>query len=459
MRACCIVCTISRLLVQRTLDFQGPLLPPPTRRRTVAIKRKLKLVLPILIFVLTNLFFPSISHAQQDSSYFTIDFRVNRSTLDTSYMNTGRRLRELSDSISSIGLARIERVKLISYSSPEGPAANNARLSQKRAATIGRYLISAYPQLEGRLSIKADGESWHLFRDRVLTESTLTQTQRDRLLEIIDSPVSADRKKALIESWSPELWRRCIREWFPYMRRSVVRIDYLRLGPVAPLHIMSDIASSPIMSDFVSASTGGLAPRTQEIQRQEPSWGDKLWSRRTILALKTNMLYDAVTALNFELEVPLGDNFSLAVEDVCPWWNLGTNGNKYCFQIWEMGVEPRWWFLKTSSRDRLSGHFLGLYGMSGKYDLQWDKALCYQGELWSAGATYGYVLPLSKWCNLELSASLGYLRSDYRHYEPGAAYEHLYRDPARTGVFSYFGPTKLKISLMIPITVRRRAER
>lgn len=41
------------------------------------------------------------------------------------------------------------------------------------------------------------------------------------------------------------------------------------------------------------------------------------------VAVKTNLLYDAVTALNAEVEFPVGKNFSVMVEDVFPWWNWG----------------------------------------------------------------------------------------------------------------------------------------
>ena len=399
-----------------------------------------------LALFVVGLFSPILASAQQRNAEFTVDFRWDKSTLDTLYMNTGRRLRELSDSIAAIGLERIDSVGLVSYSSPEGMSAYNARLAQRRAATMSLYILSAHPELGDRLSVDADGESWHLFRERVLSDTTLTGAQRSRLLEIIDSPVGADAKKVLIKRAYPGLWRRIVREWFPYMRRSFVSLDWHEtrpvFGAVSPL-------SAIVPSVLLPAEGGEMAPRTVY----------EYWDRRTILALKTNLLYDAVTALNFEMEVPLGDSFSVAVEDVFPWWNWGPNGNKYCFQIWEMGIEPRWWFARTDAHDRLSGHFLGVYGMSGKYDLQWDTKFCWQGEFWSAGLTYGYALPLWSWCNLELSASLGFMRSDWRHYEPGMGYEHLYRDPFRTGVLSYFGPTKLKASLVVPITIRRRVRR
>ncbi len=377
---------------------------------------------------------------------FYVDFRWDNSTLDLRYMKTGENLRALADSIAAIDINRIDSLNIFSYSSPEGKWRYNLKLSERRAAAMRSYVGREYPQLLGRTSVVPEGESWHLFRSRVLTDSSITAAQRERLLSIIDAPVSPDQKKLLLKSYDRLLWSRIIRQWFVEMRRSFIRLSWTE-----------DVAEPLLRMDGVPTVAG--------IQQRRVEFSDRslirptryeVYEWTTILALKTNLLYDAVTALNFELEVPIGERFSIAIEDVFPWWNWGPNGKKYCFQMWEMGIEPRWWFARSPERDRLSGHFLGVYGMSSRYDFQWDTDLCWQGEYWSAGLSYGYSLPIGKVCNLELAASVGFLRSDWRHYQPDAAYEHLYRDPSRTGVFSYFGPTKLKASLVVPIQVKHR---
>ena len=89
--------------------------------------------------------------------------------------------------------------------------------------------------------------------------------------------------------------------------------------------------------------------------------------------------------------------------------------------------------------------------MSAKYDFQWDRSLCYQGEYWSTGVTYGYSLPVKEWLKLEFSASVGFMRSNYRHYQPSPEYENLYLDEYQVGVLSYFGPTKVNVSMVIPL--------
>lgn len=183
------------------------------------------------------------------------------------------------------------------------------------------------------------------------------------------------------------------------------------------------------------------------------------YSRNTVFAVKTNLLFDLVTALNVEVEVPVANRFSIVAEDLFPWWNIG---NKYCLQMWEMGAEARFWFKPWEKRStqKLRGWFAGAYGMSARYDLQYNTSINYQGEYWSAGVTGGYAISLGKKKNLsmEFSVSLGFLQTDYRHYQPTDDYIKLIRDPYSVGTVSYFGPTKVKVSLVVPINFGKKGE-
>ena len=382
------------------------------------------------------------SGTESHSADFHVNFRWDNAVIRPEYMNTGENLKALADSIASIriGDGALDSLTVVSYSSPEGNYWYNVNLSKRRAAAMRRYLEGEYPGLHGRMRITPDGESWHMFRERALSDSTISEEQRTVLLEIIDSDSDYEAKKERIRSWDAELWNRIVRVWFKEMRRSFIRLEwsenvYTReyfLGRPEPLSAMA----------YTAGRTLTPPPGETVIER-------------TLLALKTNLLYDALTMLNAEIEVPIGERFSIMVEDVFPWWTFGPNGNKYSLQMWEMGVEPRWWFRRNDRRDRLSGHFIGPYVMSARYDFQWDRDINYQGEYWSAGISYGYAMPIGKLFNLEFSASLGFVSADYRHYQPAPDYSELYRDPFETGVLSYFGPTKLKVSLVLPIKVKR----
>jgi hypothetical protein len=396
-----------------------------------------------------SLFFLTSASAQERerSADFHVDFPWDNSTLNLSYMKTGDNLRALADSIASIGSDRIDSISICSYSSPEGKLRYNKKLSERRAAAMRRYMDGQFPQLSGKTRITPDAESWNMFRDRVLADSSLTEAQRADLLTILDSSAAPDEKKRLIQKYDRALWNRIVREWFVDMRRSFIRLHWTEEGRAQADRIPAVETAEAMRRTATFTDDSGIDIDLHDIY---------IW--KTIFALKTNLLYDAVTALNVEAEIPIGDKFSVAVEDVFPWWTWGPNDKKYCFQMWEIGIEPRWWFAPTARRDKLSGHFVGAYAMSSKYDFQRDTKYCYQGEYWSAGLTYGYSLPLGKWLNMEFSLSAGFLQSDYRHYQPDTAYEHLYRDPYKVGKVSWFGPTKAKVSLVMPILIRKRLQ-
>lgn len=168
---------------------------------------------------------------------------------------------------------------------------------------------------------------------------------------------------------------------------------------------------------------------------------------RPLFALKTNMLFDAAMMPNVELEVPLGYRWSVNGEYMFPWWLF--EDEKYSLQILMGGLEGRYWLgnrANRKSRDVLTGHFLGFYAGGGKYDLQW-KENGYQGEFFiAAGISYGYAKKIARNFRLEFNIGIGVLRTDYRHYHARDNYQSLLWQ--ENGKYTWFGPTKAKISLV-----------
>ena len=169
--------------------------------------------------------------------------------------------------------------------------------------------------------------------------------------------------------------------------------------------------------------------------------------RRPLLALKTNLLFDAALMPNVEIEVPVGKRWSVNGEYAFPWWQF--DRGKYCMQVLMGGLEGRYWLGSRKSReDRevLTGHFLGLYAGGGKYDLQWGEK-GYQGEFFiAAGVSYGWATRIARHLHLEFNIGIGLLRTDYRHYHARDNYQTLLWQ--EYGKYTWFGPTKEKISLV-----------
>lgn len=175
---------------------------------------------------------------------------------------------------------------------------------------------------------------------------------------------------------------------------------------------------------------------------------------RTLFNVKTNLLYDLATAVNFSVEVPLAPRFSLQYNQICPWWNIK---DQYCLQAFVFGGEGRW-YIGNGSRVG-QGHYLAVYGLKGKTDFQWQREGCYQVQYKSAGLTYGYAFPLGKSLRLELALGAGYSHLSYQHYFPAEDYEVLFRDRDDQGVIHRWGPTRLQVNLSIPIRAKAQAQK
>lgn len=381
----------------------------------------------------------SAQSVKQDS--VRVYFRQGQSVVDLRYRDNAQnfaRLSELYRQYANRSEYWLKGIRIVSSASPEGSFRLNQRLSEKRAGAVLQFL-KLHSEIDSTLlKVNPLGEDWQGLRHWV--ESMPDVLHRDAVLRSLDAyPHGQEGEWDLKRIAGGEAYRYLYKHIYPLLRQTHVVFDVRTLPPCPqPVYTLEHptIYSAP------------LVRLPMEVVREDTTF---------TFAVKSNLLYDAVTALNVELEVPIKNHCSVMVEHVFPWWETG---NKYCLQLLETGVEGRYWFSDNRwHSQKLQGHFVGAYVMSGKYDLQWDEDLCYQGKGWSVGLTYGYSMPIAKWCHLEFALSVGYLRTRYQHYQPSPDYEHLYRDPSKAGNLSVIGPTKLKVSLVVPINLTWRAER
>ena len=378
------------------------------------------------------------------SESFYIYYKVDSIDINPTYLQNKENLAHIRNYLKNS--PRIDSITIYAWASPEGGYKRNVWLSKERAKTAKRFLLETAADSSrlssDKIKISPLAENWAGLEQIVVER--YNRHDREKVLRILRDTSIGDetRKWRLQQLDNGYTWTFLKRRYMPELRAATWICVWAEV--IDPLPVVAQAAQSLTAKDKGMASPPPIST-IEEI--------------RTILALKSNLLYDAVTALNVEVEVPIGERWSVAVEDVFPWWTGGPHDNKYAFQMWEIGVEPRYWFKKNDEVDRLAGHFVGAYLMSSMYDFQYDNALCYQGEYWSTGLTYGYAFRIGKRLNLETSVSVGYLSSDYRHYQPDPAYTKLYKDKFRTGTLSYFGPTKLKVALVLPLSVTKSVRR
>ena len=165
------------------------------------------------------------------------------------------------------------------------------------------------------------------------------------------------------------------------------------------------------------------------------------------IAVKTNLLYDALTAINLEVEMPIGGQWSAAGELIFPWWLL--KQKQYCLQSLIGNLECRYWFSDREYCPYMTGWFAGVCAGGGYYDAEW-KRRGRQGEFFSAGLSAGYVHQIGRkgdW-RMEYSLSAGYMRTQYRKYDSVFDDRHWRLESWETGVNKWFGPTRAKVSLI-----------
>ncbi len=168
------------------------------------------------------------------------------------------------------------------------------------------------------------------------------------------------------------------------------------------------------------------------------------------VAVKTNILADALFNINAGVEVGFAPQWTLDLTGQLNAWKL-SHGRRW--KHWALQPEARYWFC-----DRFSGHFLGahlhggqfnLCGFDGIYNFLGTDArklenLRYQGWFLGGGVAYGYAWILSRHWNLEAEIGLGYSYTRYDIYPCAHCGTKLKEDQKH----HYVGPTRAAVNLV-----------
>ena len=363
-----------------------------------------------------------------------VTFRVNKTEVDPNYLNNRMELERLShtiDSVASDSTIEILRIQVKGYASPDGSYELNDRLARERTGSLARYIIEHTNVAPKLFHTSSEPEDWQGLRNFV--DSTSLVAHRDSLLLLIDSDMDPDDKLHRIAATWPDDYRTLKDEAFPLLRHTDYQIDY-------QLKEVKEEALEAKLDTTYLLITDSLSQTLVSTQKRFTGY-------KPLLAVKTNMLYDLALAPNIEVEVPFGRDgrWSVMAEYTNPWWRW--KKLDYSYEIQETGVELRRWFTSScdGSRPYLSGMFAGVYGAVAKYDIE-NNTVGDQGDVWSVGATWGYSWPIGRHWNLEFSLSAGYINGERRHYN--AEFESTHLIYKYTKGINYFGPTKLKFSLV-----------
>ncbi|MFR9585293.1 MAG: DUF3575 domain-containing protein [Rikenellaceae bacterium] len=313
--------------------------------------------------------------------------------IDSAYMDNPTTLR-LIDSLlrDTLYISTLQTIEISAQSSLEGAIGYNRRLSERRRDVLQEYFTEAYPQIDSTLwSFKAEPENWELFRQAV--EEDQEVPERERVLEIVDNDRDLDSKEWLLRTLNGgQTWS--------YLRENILPSQ--RFGASMLFIPVVAIAKAP---QFESRFVESAIPHCYS-----PAPESEL-----IVAIKTNMILDALSVVNVGVEIPIGERWSVVGEVAHPWWRSWPAD--FTMQIESYHGEAKYWLGDRATKEQLQGWSVGAYGGWARYDIQPFSSSGVQGEVFDIGAHVGYSRSIAKNLNLEFTLGLGYTSTDYEEYE------------------------------------------
>ncbi len=409
---------------------------------------------------------PSALWAQAIEEGYQIHFRPDVSAIDPEFGANGSTINKLDallEQIAADPTINVTRISIDGGTSPDGDLRVNNKLAAARAESLYNYVSERCSVADSLVELSSSGITWDMLRAMVLDSDT---PHKEEVAAIIDNvPVETwrrlsptDRWQTLVDSRNKHLmelrigepYKYMLANIFPAMRQSSVVVIYFRRTVEPIICHEHAIAAQPLHRTEISPATPAEQTAETPAEQTAESSAD---SAPKHIAIKTNLLFDAATLVNMELEVPLSQRWSVAAEWVCPWWTNddGTASSKRNrTQLLNGNLEAKYWFGDRTTRPLMTGWFAGLYAGGGLYDFERDAA-GYQGEFFiAAGLSAGYAHTINKSGSLRMEYSLGvgYLETEYRYYE--AEYYsgawHPFRD--YTGNYTWIGPTRARVSLV-----------
>jgi len=172
---------------------------------------------------------PEVEEVKRRSEYVTayLNFYTGKWDIVTNYRDNARELDKiynLIESLRSDSDATVTGIIVEGYASPEGTAASNQTLSERRAEAVKNHVKSLYRYNDSFFTSKGMGEDW------ITLDSLVSKSQVDHKYELLsiirnDEPTDIrDRQLVSLAGGAP--YRQILNELYPLLRRVEYKMDY-----------------------------------------------------------------------------------------------------------------------------------------------------------------------------------------------------------------------------------------
>ncbi len=421
----------------------------------------------IFVFLCASFLGVAQESVTTESHEISVHFRVSSHEVERSYLGNGEALDSLASIIKG---GAVRSIEVIGSSSPEGDSRSNERLAVARAEAVAGWIVDNLDVPSEKIHISSVGSDYGLLRDAVAGSDV---SYRDEVLDIIDNiplwifddggRIVGGRKHSLMNLRGGDAWRDMSVRFFPGIRKSAVLI--IRTVKSESSEEQADIPEEPekiteepdtqavapaVVATEQPAEAIEEVPAPEESNKELPATDSSTeYSDKSVLAIKTNLLEDALLIPNVGLEVHLGKGWSIGASWKYAWWN--SDRINWYWRTYGGDITIRKYFGRNSAM--LRGHHLGIYGQIYTYDFELGGDGIIGGQPggnisdrfnYGGGLEYGYSFRIAERLNLDLSLGFGYSGGQFHEYVPvdGCYVWQAIKNR------HYIGPTKAEVSLI-----------
>ena len=157
-----------------------------------------------------------------------VNFVVNRTDINPTYMNNAVELKKILNSIDSVRYNRdatVDTIRLTGYASPEGPYDNNVRLAKGRVLAVTNYVKNLYDFPARVYHTASVPEDWEGLLEYIKASNL---PNREAMIAFIEDPSTpAPKKNDVFKAKFPENYPYLLKTEYPWLRHTDYYIHYV----------------------------------------------------------------------------------------------------------------------------------------------------------------------------------------------------------------------------------------
>ena len=366
--------------------------------------------------------------------------------------------------------------------SPDGLWQHNVNLSKARTDEAAAYLKEVMNLPDSLIHKESLNEDWHKLAELVAASNL---PHKEKVVKIINTKNWGARKKALQALDGGKVWECLVRDFFPQLRcvrfaiyckwdqskphlsapKEVIMVrDTVTLKETVMVRDTVTLKETVTVKDTIFVRDTVVVVKEKHVVTKQQAYDGyreeslkqpkKMvnWLKPNVVAIKTNLVSDAMAIPALGLEFQIYKGLSIDVSGSYGFYNL-FNRTERDMSSWHVSPELRYWF---GEHPLQRGSFIGLHGNVSNYSLSWRDGIAYQTvpghEAWSAGFTYGACARLGRHVGLEFVIGVGYGRY-YQNVGTMEAGKFVINEEVGPQLKGHFGLTKLAVNLVYRFSV------